>query len=206
MKKGKFGILLSYYGVLAFALVILRQPILCAAVMLVAVLFEKDEWLGRQTIQAFLLSVTVSFFYSGALSSLLSYMSYTFIFGALSTVFTIIGGLIYIAAIVFSVIGIIHNLKGEEAGIPLFSQLANKAYGKAVPKYTSPFNQQSPQGYPVPPANTPPPSASTGYVPPQQPSAPAAPPPYQQGQSAQQTPPAAPSPYGQNNPQDSNRG
>ena len=50
MRKGKFGIVLCFYPIAAFAAVILNSPLICAALTAVAVFLEKDEWTGRQTV------------------------------------------------------------------------------------------------------------------------------------------------------------
>ena len=61
MKKGRFGIVFSFYAILAFILVILKMPLLGALLFGFVTLAERDEWLGRQTLQAFLMSAVVVF-------------------------------------------------------------------------------------------------------------------------------------------------
>ena len=56
MRKGKFGIVLCFYPIAAFAAVILNSPLICAALTAAAVFLEKDEWTGRQTVQAWMAS------------------------------------------------------------------------------------------------------------------------------------------------------
>ena len=62
MKKGKFGIVLCFYPIAAFAAVILNAPIICFALAAAAIFIERDEWAGRQTLQAWMVSALVYFF------------------------------------------------------------------------------------------------------------------------------------------------
>ena len=59
MRKGTFGVVLCLYPILAFAGVILNWPLLCMICFAFALLVEKDEWTGRQTLQALGLSLVV---------------------------------------------------------------------------------------------------------------------------------------------------
>lgn len=158
MRKGKFGILLSYYAVLAFILVILNQTLLCGILFLVALLFEKDEWLGRQTLQALGLSLVVSLF-SGVTNIFSSFFSSWFF--NFATVFSVISTLVWVAAIVLSIVAIINCLKERDAGIPLLSDIAYKAYGSRKPSYKPPvqqhpyYQQQQQLNYPQQPPYAP---------------------------------------------------
>lgn len=177
MRKGKFGILLSYYAVLAFILVILNQTLLCGLLFLVALLFEKDEWLGRQTLQALGLSLVVSLF-SGVTNIMSSFFNSWFF--NFATVFSVISTLVWVAAIILSIVAIINCLKEQDAGIPILSDIAYKAYGVQKPSYKPPvqhpYYQQQQQSF-QPPRNTaqqqpvnPPPTytAQNPNIPPQQ--------------------------------------
>lgn len=151
MKKGKYGLTYAFYTALAFALVILNQPLLCAAIALIAIFLEKDEWLSRQTLQAFLLSICSNFL-MGALNIFTSssiFYSYSFSFSA----FSFLSFIIYVISVVFSVIGIIRTLKGREASIPIFANIAYKAFGREVPKYTYQTPQAPSNGYYNPQGN-----------------------------------------------------
>jgi len=177
MRKGKFGILLSYYAVLAFILVILNQTLLCGLLFLVALLFEKDEWLGRQTLQALGLSLVVSLF-SGVTTIFSSFFgSWFFNF---STVFSAISTLVWVAAIILSIVAIINCLKEKDAGIPILSDIAYRAYGAQKPSYKPPVQhpyyqqqlnyQQPPHEAHQQPSNIPHPTypAANSNIPPQQ--------------------------------------
>lgn len=55
MRKGKFGLALAFYPIAALICVIIKQPVLCALVTGLAIFVEKDEWAGRQSLQALFL-------------------------------------------------------------------------------------------------------------------------------------------------------
>ena len=43
MKKGKFGIVLCFYPIAAFAAVILDSPLICLILVMAAIFLEQDE-------------------------------------------------------------------------------------------------------------------------------------------------------------------
>lgn len=172
MKKGKFGFVLCAYPIVAFAAVILRSPWICAAAFALAVFAEQDEWAGRQTLQAWMLSLIVTFF-NNVLTWAVSLISIPFFSSALSVAVSVISALVYIAAIIVSIIGILRVMKGQEANLVPLSELADKFYGKMRPKPV--FYQQPYQGTPQngqPPYQQPPypaPSQSAGPRQPEEP-------------------------------------
>lgn len=148
MKKGKFGIVLSFYAILAFAFVILKMPVLGALLLFFVLAAERDEWVCRQVMEAFFLSVSVSFVSSalGWISGL--FPQYFFFDEVLSVAFSVISALYYLAALVFSILAILRVMKGQEGNVPLCSDLALRAYGKRRPRPV-PFQQgQYPPPYP----------------------------------------------------------
>ena len=147
MKKGKFGIVLCFYPIAAFAAVILDSPLICLLFAMAAIFLEKDEWAGRQTLQAWMLSVVVFFFNQAV--SLVSLVHIPYISAFLSVIATIAFVLVYLAAIVLSLLGLLRVRKEEEANLPLFSELAYHIYGKSKPKPVAPPVQQQ---YPVAPS------------------------------------------------------
>ena len=178
MRKGRFGIVYSFYVILAFIGVILKLPILCALVLGFVLLAEKDEWTGRQTLQALLLSLVVTFFGS-VMTWAVSLLSFFYFYQVLNVIVSVVSVLVYAAAIVFSILGILKAMKDQEADLPLVSDIAYRAYGKVKPKPVPP--QYSPpygQGVPQPGQQTPP----QYHVPP----VPPAQPPYGAPQSVQQ--------------------
>ena len=51
-----------------------------------------------------------------------------------STVFALVTNLVYLAAIVLSIVAIVRVLKDQEADLPGFSALAYRAFGKQKPR------------------------------------------------------------------------
>ena len=52
MRKGKLGVVVCLYPILGFVCVILNQPLLCALIFGFVLVAERDEWAGRQCLQA----------------------------------------------------------------------------------------------------------------------------------------------------------
>lgn len=155
MQKGKLGICLWVYPLLAFLLAIFGQPLMCLVLFLFALGVEKNEWASRQTLQAFLLSLV---------SSLLNYVfgtilgaitSIPFIGGVIDGFFGIIEALISIVVLVFAIIGMVRVCKGNEANVPIFGSIANRAFGMVRQKvvYQQPYQQQVPPQNPQNPQN-----------------------------------------------------
>ena len=165
MKKGKFGVCLWFYAVLAFVLAFLGQVLLGALLLGFVIATEKDEWLTRQTIEALCLSI-----FASVVSSVFSLVNRVFswipfVGSTVSDVFSWLNWLVSIAVLVFVIIGIVQTAKGKDASIPVFSSIAYKAVGliKQKPVYQPPMNGQYPQQpangqYPQyqPPMNQPP--------------------------------------------------
>ena len=152
MKKGTFGIKLSFYAVLAFVLAFLGQTLLLGLLLGFVIVAEKDEWLTRQTMQAFFLTIAVSVI-QGALSLISKLFSWIPTLGSISVgsvvsaLFGWINWAVSVAALVFIIIAVIKVAKGNEANIPVFASLANRAYGivKEKPVYQQPQYTQYPQ-------------------------------------------------------------
>lgn len=164
MRKGRFGVVLCLYPILAFTGVILHQPLLCALFFLLALLAERDEWASRQSLQALALGL-VSYGLGKILNGVGSLLpEYTTLHYVFSTVFALVSNLVYLAAIVLSIVAIVRVLKDQEADLPGFSALAYRAFGKQKPRpiypgqmpppYTPGQPPYPPQG-PVPPQNGP---------------------------------------------------
>ena len=152
MRKGRFGIVLCFYPIVAFAAVILQSFGLAALALAVAVFLERDEWTGRQTLQAVLLAAIVWCFRS--VSRQLGSMPYVPIFSdIIRTAGTVVFVFVYLAAIVLSILAIVRVMKEQEANLPLLSDLAHRVYGKRPAK---PVNFPQPYGQPsVPPLSQP---------------------------------------------------
>lgn len=154
MKKGNFGIKLSIIAALAFAFVVIKQPLLVLLVAGFAIVAEKDEWLTRQVLQAVLLyvlysaaSIVLGWVFTG-LGSLFSFAS---LYGVNSVFITIGSGidwLIYVGAIVFAIIAILNVLKGKDANIPIIAgMLDGKPKRKAPPARPMAPGPQGQPGY-----------------------------------------------------------
>ena len=154
MEKGKFGVRLSFYAVAAFIFAILGYStalILLAGVVIVG---EKDEWAGRQVIQAICLQ-----FVSGIISTFFGLFSFFYsipIFGAVwGTVVGVVESIISLIILIFAIIGLVKVAKGKEAGVPLADKFANWAYGKITvrqqPVYQQPMQPAQPMQQPVQP-------------------------------------------------------
>lgn len=183
MRKGKFGVVLCLYPIVGFACVILNQPLLCAAVFALALIAERDPWAGRQTLQAFALSAVTA-----VLRSVLAFVVQLFpsdyyswgVLRYLSVALGALSALVYLLAIVISVLAITRVMKDREAGLPLLSDLAYWAFGLRKPRpapgpYTPPPFQQPGPGQPVPPPPQPGPAGHAPYPPYAPPKAPVPP-------------------------------
>ncbi len=171
MTKGKFGVVLSFYAVLAFVLAILGQTLLCGLLLGFVIIAEKNEWLTKQVMQAFFLTLFTSVV-SNVLGAVKDFF-YGFTFGAthtwaydlykvMSTAVGYIGDIIGILVLIFAIIGIVKVVKAQNANIPVFSGWASKALGYIEQKvYTQmppqapqqPQYQQAPQQNQQPPQN-----------------------------------------------------
>ena len=154
MEKGKFGVRLSFYAVAAFIFAIMGYStalILLAGVVIVG---EKDEWAGRQVIQAVCLQ-----FVSGVIGTFFGLFDFFYripIFGTVwGTIVSIVQSVIAIIILVFAIIGLVKVAGGKEAGVPLADKFANWAYGKITvkqqPVYQQPMQPAQPMQQPVQP-------------------------------------------------------
>lgn len=151
MEKGKFGIRLSFYAVVAFLFVILGYSTPLFLLAGVVIVGEKDEWASRQVIQAICLQVV-----SGIVSAFFGIFNFMYsipILGAIwGTTVGVVESLIDLVLLIFAIIAIVKTAKGKEAGVPLADKFANWAYGrvKVEPVYAQPA--QAAPAAPVAPA------------------------------------------------------
>lgn len=150
MRKGKLGVVLCLYPVIAFAAVILDSPLLCALLVLFTLAAERDEWAVRQCLQALTLSAAVRLIV-GILSGLTSFLSIPILGSFLSVVGTVLCALVKIAAWVLSILAIVRVLGDREADLPLFSALSYRVYGKRAPKPAYPPAPGTPGAAPTAP-------------------------------------------------------
>ena len=122
---------------MGFACVILNQPLLCAAVFALALIAERDPWTGRQTLQAFALSAATAI-----LRKVLTFVIHLFpgdyyswgVLRYFSVALGALSALVYLLAIVVSVLAITRVMKDREADLPLLSDLAYWAFGLRKPR------------------------------------------------------------------------
>lgn len=167
MRKGKLGISLVFYAVLAFVLAFLRQTTLCFLVLGLVLVAERDEWTSRQVMQATFLSLLGSIV--SAVLGIFDVLERIPLAGVFfSGVFGFIDSIVSLIILIFVIIALVKVAKGQDANLPLLSSLANRAFGIVTQKvYTTaapasqpqqPYNyNQAPNGQPVqpqPPAQT----------------------------------------------------
>ena len=187
MRKGKLGVVVCLYPILGFVCVILNQPLLCALIFGFVLLAERDEWAGRQTLQALGLSAIAVVLRELLVYSVNLFPVYIDFFHFLSTAFGTLSALVYLAAIITSMVAITRVMKDQEASLPGLDRLAYRAYGKQKPRpmpgqYPPPYGVQPPYAHPYQQPGQPyPPQPGPYQQPPQAPQQPQPPVPPQNG-------------------------
>ena len=153
MKKGSSGIRLAYLAGFAFLFAIFGQILFCALLMCIGVFLEKDEWLGRQGIQALVLSLITERLGKGFVGAATAFNSNS-LTGLGDSIVVILLAVLLAAAVLAGVMGALNTFKEKEANLPLLSGVAYRAYGKMKPIYVpqQPVQQQGyqPQQPPMP--------------------------------------------------------
>ena len=187
MRKGKLGVVVCLYPILGFVCVILNQPLLCALIFGFVLVAERDEWAGRQTLQALGLSAIAVVLRELLVYSVNLFPVYIDFFHFLSTAFGTLSALVYLAAIITSMVAITRVMKDQEASLPGLDRLAYRAYGKQKPRpmpgqYPPPYGVQPPYAHPYQQPGQPyPPQPGPYQQPPQAPQQPQQPVPPQNG-------------------------
>ena len=187
MRKGKLGVVVCLYPILGFVCVILNQPLLCALIFGFVLVAERDEWAGRQTLQALGLSAIAVVLRELLVYSVNLFPVYIDFFHFLSTAFGTLSALVYLAAIITSIVSITRVMKDQEASLPGLDRLAYRAYGKQKPlpmpgQYPPPYGVQPPYAHPYQQPGQPyPPQPGPYQQPPQAPQQPQPPVPPQNG-------------------------
>ena len=187
MRKGKLGVVVCLYPILGFVCVILNQPLLCALIFGFVLVAERDEWAGRQTLQALGLSAIAVVLRELLVYSVNLFPVYIDFFHFLSTAFGTLSALVYLAAIITSMVSITRVMKDQEASLPGLDRLAYRAYGKQKPRpmpgqYPPPYGVQPPYAHPYQQPGQPyPPQPGPYQQPPQAPQQPQPPVPPQNG-------------------------
>lgn len=143
MQKGKFGICLWFYAVVGFVFAVLNQALPCLLLLGFVIAAEQNEWASKQIMQALFLCLArqIITFIPSAINSVAG--TYLVFGGLLSALFYVFNVLVFFAVLAFSIIGVINAIRGSDAGVPLFSKLANRAFGMVEKKvfYQSPENK-----------------------------------------------------------------
>ena len=119
MRKGKLGVVVCLYPILGFVCVILNQPLLCALIFGFVLVAERDEWAGRQTLQALGLSAITA-----VVVHVLHYIGeavpsyYSGFFAFLSGAFSVLSMLVYLAAILISIVAIVRLSRDRKPTFP----------------------------------------------------------------------------------------
>lgn len=128
MKKGNFGIRLAAYGVVAFFLAYMGAATLLFLLLGVALLAEKNEWTVRQILQALVLCYVAS-----VVRSIFGIVDFIGNIPLLGTLWNVLTGIVYavvdLAVLVCAIVGIVRNLKDEDASIPVARRFADWVYG-----------------------------------------------------------------------------
>lgn len=128
MKKGNFGIKLCLYTTLAFIMAYFGNATVLFLLAGAVIFLEKDEWAGRQVIQAICLCFARSLI--NTFLSILSPISRIPVLGSIwSVTDSLIDSAVSILVLVFCVVGILNNLKGKDANIFGAAKFADWAYG-----------------------------------------------------------------------------
>lgn len=173
MRKGKFGLGTAATAVIAFAFAALRQPVAVLLICGFALLAEKDEWLGKQTLQSLLLTITyyivtlITGWVFGGLARFFTWIEVYKVSGAINNVNAAISDILYIAFIALCVFAILRVLRGNDAGLPVLSKMADGDFAAAIKPKVNP--QTPPVQYAVP--QQPVPDYTPHPVPPQAPPA-----------------------------------
>lgn len=192
MKTSKSGLQLRYVAALSFVLIFLGHPLVSILLVGAALYLEKDEWLTRQTLQAFFLSLFMELIDSVLLPSSFYgfnfsyYDSYDYSYFSGGEILRIVlSCALAIAILIFVILAITRTIKEHDAGIPFLSGLTYRMFGLTKPAYMPPMPPQGSYYYPPQPP----------YIG-QNPQAPQAQPP--QAQAPQQPGNPAPQPQAEN--------
>jgi len=128
MTKGKTGLSLAFYAVFAFLLALIGQTTLCGVLLGFVILVEKDEWLTKQVIQAFGLTICLPVVRD--ILDAVNIVSKVPVLGNLTSgLFSLIISIISIIIFIFIILALTKVAKGKDANIPLFSKIADWAVG-----------------------------------------------------------------------------
>lgn len=163
MEKGKSGITLTFIAAISFIFAATGNTLALVLLVGFALLYEKNEWLTRQVLQALLVTITVSVImllhnivfdllsafgadYNLSLNQIIrdssdfQTVTYDGISIVLSLLSILITRVVRYGSYVLYIIGFFKVIKGYDAKLPLISGFVDKAFGIVRPK-------QAPQQY-----------------------------------------------------------
>ena len=146
--KGELGIRLTWLAALAFVLCILGQTLLLGLLLGLVLVKERNEWLSRQTMCAFLLCLVDSVI--GVINGVLGILYAIPLLGSVfSGLFGLVFGLVNLVLLVLAIRGAVHVAAGRENGVPVLDKLADSAFRAMMPAAPVPPVTPAP---PAPPA------------------------------------------------------
>ena len=146
--KGELGIRLTWLAGLGFVLGILGQTLLLSLLLRLILVKERNEWLSRQTMCAFLLCLVDSVV--GVINGVLGILyAIPLLRSVFSGLFGLVFGLVNLALLVLAILGAVHVAAGRENGVPVLDKLADSAFRAMMPAAPVPPVTPTP---PAPPA------------------------------------------------------
>lgn len=177
MEKGKSGITLAFFAAISFIFAATGNSLALVLLAGFAILYEKNEWLTRQVLQALLVTIAVSVIlllhnivfdllssfgadYTLSLKQIIRGSSdiYSVTYNGVSIILSLLSILITsvvrYGAYVLYIIGFFKVVKGYDAKLPFFSGIADSAFGivkvKPAPQQYQQYQQpQQPMQQPM---------------------------------------------------------
>lgn len=153
MEKGKLGIRLGVYGVLAFIMAYLGSYTALFILLAVVLVAEESEWAVRQVLQALCLCLADSALgiVLGVINSLRGTLVNTFDFlykvpgigNGWNMIYSFLSRAVGIVILVFAILAIVNIVKGKDANTPLASKFATWAVGKSAEAKTAKAQPQA---------------------------------------------------------------
>lgn len=143
MKKGKFGIVLPLYAVVAMLLAIFGQTIGLIELTFFVIAVEKDEWVSKQCLQA-LAAVGLTYIVSTIVTLIekpfdwlllvVTANGFSRFANGYDKFFNFGYSVIEVVITILLIVAVFNVAKGKDAKIPIASKFADWAYGIVAPK------------------------------------------------------------------------
>ncbi len=125
MPKGKYGIPLPLYGILAFVLVLLNQTLILLLLSLFVVLAEQDDQTSRTVLEALSLQFIVNLLYWIIAIIVTLSTIVPILIGLVVTLTGVVRMAISLVSGGIAILGIIKAAKDEEPNFPILKDFAN---------------------------------------------------------------------------------